>query len=74
MNSKTNKAAKIGLRFEHPNNKIGTGVILQSCLYLPPIKEDRRKGPWFGVHYDVSPYQWYHIDDITKLLVESRVE
>jgi hypothetical protein len=74
MNSKTNKTVRIGLRFNHPNNKIGIGVILQSYLYLPPIKEDRRKGPWFGVHYDTSKYQWYHIDDITKLLVDCRIE
>jgi len=74
MSSRTNKTPKIGLRFEHPNTKIGTGVILQTCLYLPLIKEDRRKGPWFGVHYDTSKYQWYHIDDITKLLVDCRIK
>jgi hypothetical protein len=73
MNSKK-KIPKIGLKFEHPDDKIGTGVILQTCLHLPPINPDRRKGPWFGVHYDISPYKWYHYDDIINLLVDCRVE
>lgn len=62
------KHPRIGLRFYHPDDKHNEGVILQSCMYLPKIRNNNKKGPWFGVHFEESEYTWYHIEDIIKLL------